>query len=210
MSLLKNFRKGLGIDTLSKENNSRKSSVKKITFETNDETDENDDLVEEEIEEISEEKEEEEKKEEEKEKISKKEVAKKEENSKKIKMKLTGENKKSFWGPSGQLAIDLSQNDEDFVIQATLAGINVEDLDILIEDDLVVIKGEREKPEFKKSEYEYIIQECFWGPFSREIILPEEIKIDEVEATMESGILTIRLPKLKRQKKKRVVIKLKN
>ncbi|MDP2820929.1 MAG: Hsp20/alpha crystallin family protein [bacterium] len=206
MSLLKNFRKELGIDAFSKEDDSQESSVKKITFETNDENDENNDLDEEETKEISEEEE----KEKTAKKTSKKEVAKKEENSKKIKMKLTGENKKSFFGPSGQLAIDLSQNDEDFVIQATLAGINVEDLDILIEDDLVVIKGERQKPEFKKSEYEYIIQECFWGSFSREIILPEEIKIDDVEATMETGILTIKLPKLKRQKKKRVMIKLKN
>ena len=203
MSLLKNFRKGLGIDNLSKDDDSQESSVKKINFETDDDIEE--DLDEEEINEDSEK---EDDNEDEEPKIKK--VLKKEENSKKIKMKTIGENKKSFWGPSGQLAIDLSQNDEEFVIQATLAGINVEDLDILIEDDLVVVKWEREKPEFKKSDHKYIIQECFWGPFSREIILPEEIKIDEVEATMESGILTIKLPKLKRQKKKRVVIKLKN
>ena len=54
---------------------------------------------------------------------------------------------------------------------------------------------------------DYLYQECFWGSFSRSIILPQEIDPDRAVATLKNGVLTIRLPKVDRQKAKKIKVK---
>ena len=71
---------------------------------------------------------------------------------------------------------------------------------------MVVIKGRREKP-FEKEKRNYFSQECYWGPFSREIILPEEVDNSRVQALIKQGVLTIRIPKIERRKKRKITVK---
>jgi HSP20 family molecular chaperone IbpA len=106
----------------------------------------------------------------------------------------------------GQLAIDVYQTEEFLVIQSAIAGIKPDSLDIVIEGDMVLIKGCREKPE-EKGDRSYFYQECFWGPFSRQIILSLEVDPARAEALLKDGILTIRLPKIERDKKRKLVVK---
>lgn len=94
----------------------------------------------------------------------------------------------------GQLTIDVYQTDNDIIIKSTIAGVKPEDLDININNDMVTIRGERKQEEEIDSE-NYYYQECYWGPFSRSVILPVEIITEKAEATMKNGILTLRLPK---------------
>lgn len=94
----------------------------------------------------------------------------------------------------GQLAIDVYQTEKELIIISTIAGIRSEEIDIAVEGDLVTIRGRREKP-FVEEE-DYFTQECYWGPFSREIILPAEVDPTRTRASMKSGILTIRIPKI--------------
>ena len=116
------------------------------------------------------------------------------------------ESKKEWPETEGQLAVDVFETDETLFIQSTIAGVKAEDLDITIENDMVTIKGRREKPDgIEKRNYFY--QECYWGPFSRQIILPEEGDATEAEATLEGGVLTLRIPKLRRKQKKKIVVK---
>ena len=120
------------------------------------------------------------------------------------------EEKKKKW-PSfsgmeeGELAIDVYQTNKDLIIQSAIAGVDLEDLDISIERDIITIRGGREKP-FEENG-DYFIQECFWGPFSREIILPAEADPGRATAEMKNGVLTIRIPKILRETKKKIVIK---
>lgn len=109
-------------------------------------------------------------------------------------------------GQEGQLAIDVYQTDGEIVIQSAIAGVKPDELDISIEGDLVLIKGKREKPA-EKSQFNYFYQECYWGPFSRQIILPEEVDPSRAEATIQEGILTIRIPKIERKKKRKIEVK---
>lgn len=106
----------------------------------------------------------------------------------------------------GQLAVDVYQTEEFLVIQSAIAGIKPESLDIIIEGDMVAIKGVREKPE-EKEDRNYFYQECFWGPFSRQIILSLEVDPGRAEALLKDGILTIRMPKIERDKKRKLVVK---
>jgi len=94
----------------------------------------------------------------------------------------------------GQLSVDVYHTDDEIIIKSTIAGIKPEDIDIIVNNDMVTIRGERAK-EDKVIDENYFFQECYWGGFSRSIILPQEVKADQVKATLENGILTIRLPK---------------
>ncbi len=103
--------------------------------------------------------------------------------------------------PDGQLVIDVYETKNEIIIQSAIAGVVPENLDISIEKDIVSIRGKREKT-IKKENGKYLIEECHWGSFSREIILPTEIDADKAEATMKNGVLTIRASKIERERKK--------
>lgn len=96
----------------------------------------------------------------------------------------------------GQLAVDVYQTNGDIIIKSTIAGVKPENLDITVNSDMVTIKGKRELEEIV-DEDNYYYKECYWGGFSRSIILPEEIRPDKVNAQIKNGVLTITMPKLK-------------
>jgi len=114
--------------------------------------------------------------------------------------------RKGWLEPEGQLTIDLYQTDEEIIIQSAVAGVKPEELDISIENDVVTIKGNREET-FEEKERNYFYQECYWGQFSREIILPVEVDTSRTQATMKEGVLTIRIPKIEREKKRKITVK---
>ncbi len=94
----------------------------------------------------------------------------------------------------GQLSIDVYQNEHQIIIKSTIAGVKPEDLKISLHNDLLTIKGLRESEKNIKEE-NYLFKECYWGSFSRSIILPSEVDDKKVEAELENGILTITLYK---------------
>ncbi|MDD4409097.1 MAG: Hsp20/alpha crystallin family protein [Candidatus Pacebacteria bacterium] len=103
----------------------------------------------------------------------------------------------------GQLVIDVYETEKDLIIQAAISGIRTEDLDISLENDMLIIKGDRPDPSNSKTK-KYFIRECYFGPFSREIILPREIDTSKIKAEIKEGILTIKMVKIERAKNKRI------
>jgi len=99
----------------------------------------------------------------------------------------------------GQLSVDIFDTAEDIIIVSTLAGATQEDLDISIHNDLLTIRGSRQSPTDSFLQNGQIIEffhnECFWGRFSRTIVLPYDVKSELTTATLQNGILMIRLPK---------------
>lgn len=110
--------------------------------------------------------------------------------------------KESWFEPEGELAIDVYQENGEIVIEAPVAGIRIEDLEVVIENDTIEIKGKREKTNQVKSE-NYLLKECYWGSFSRKAILPVEVDESKAEATIKKGVLTIRVPKIEKEQVKR-------
>lgn len=106
----------------------------------------------------------------------------------------------------GQLTIDVYQTDSDIVIKSTIAGVKPEDLDIQINNDMVTIRGERRKEDEVREE-DYYYQECYWGAFSRSIILPVDVEANKSEAIMKNGILTIKLPKAETAKARKIQVR---
>jgi HSP20 family protein len=94
----------------------------------------------------------------------------------------------------GQLAVDVFHDDKRIIIKSTIAGARPEDLKISLHNDLLMIKGRRDVREDIPEE-NFLFRECYWGPFSRSIILPATVDNKHVEAEIENGILTITLYK---------------
>jgi HSP20 family protein len=106
----------------------------------------------------------------------------------------------------GQLSVDVYQTAKDIIVKAMVAGVDPENLQVNITRDMVTIKGKREENR-TISEENYFAQELYWGAFTRTILLPHEIEPEEAEATEQNGLLTIKLPKIDKDKKATVKVK---
>lgn len=106
----------------------------------------------------------------------------------------------------GQLAVDVYQTNGDIIIKTMVAGIRPEDLDISITRDMVTIKGSREDTT-NIDDDDYFHRELFWGSFSRTILLPQEVEIEEAEAIERHGLLTIKLPKINKDRQTKLRVK---
>lgn len=98
----------------------------------------------------------------------------------------------------GQLTLDVYQTPNEIIIQSIIAGVKPEDLDVSITQDMITIRGKRERSQ-EISQENYYYNELYWGTFSRSVLLPQEVDIDEAEATIKNGLLTVRLPKIDRE-----------
>lgn len=110
-------------------------------------------------------------------------------------------------GPEGQLTIDVYQTPQEIVIESAVAGVKPDDIDINVTNDSITIRGERRR-EHRVEDEDYFYQECYWGKFSRSVILPQEVDPDSATVSFKNGILTVHLPKLNRKKTKKLKIKL--
>ena len=106
----------------------------------------------------------------------------------------------------GQLTVDMYQTPSEIIIKSMLAGVKSEELDVSINQDMVIIKGRRENVKEVTNE-DYYYKELYWGGFSRSILLPQEIDAEKSEATMKDGLLTIRLPKIDKEKTQKIKIR---
>jgi HSP20 family protein len=94
----------------------------------------------------------------------------------------------------GQLSVDVYHNDKEIVVRSTMAGVKPGDLNIIVANDLLTIRGKRDaEPSINPSDYLY--RECYWGGFSRTLVLPQDVKTEKIKATLKNGLLTIVLPK---------------
>ncbi|MFH0806689.1 MAG: Hsp20/alpha crystallin family protein [Candidatus Brennerbacteria bacterium] len=106
----------------------------------------------------------------------------------------------------GQLTVDVYQDGDNIVVQSTVAGVKPEDVEVSITPESVSVRGKRARSTAVE-EKDYFYQECFWGSFSRSIILPYEVDPDKSTATIKEGVLTVKMPRLNRQKAKKVKVK---
>jgi len=106
----------------------------------------------------------------------------------------------------GQLAVDVYQTPNSIVIQSTLAGVRVQDIDIAVNNDMVTIRGIRRRETAIKPE-DYFYQECYWGGFSRSIILPFDVRAEKVTASLKNGVLTVTLPKAEKPRTKNIRVR---
>ena len=93
----------------------------------------------------------------------------------------------------GELAVDVLSKNKFIVVVSTMAGAVTEDIEVNIHNDLLTIRGRRKNPISDKGSYHH--QECYWGAFSRSIVLPVDVKADLAYAEYKNGVLKITIPK---------------
>jgi len=107
----------------------------------------------------------------------------------------------------GQLAIDVYQTPGEIILKAPIAGVRQEDLDVTITEEQVSIRGERHDVQNETIEG-YMVQECYWGSFSRVYNLPIAVDSDKASARLVNGILTVIIPKAAKSRTKTIQVEL--
>ena len=105
------------------------------------------------------------------------------------------------WAP----ALDITERTDAYLVTVELPGVKLDDLEITLEDGLLTIHGERQFTS-ESPEEQYHRVERSSGTFGRSITLPAQIMTDEVEASMEDGVLRILVPKAEEAKPKRIQV----
>jgi HSP20 family molecular chaperone IbpA len=106
----------------------------------------------------------------------------------------------------GQLPVDVHQTPSEIVIRAFVAGVRPDELSLSISRDMVVIEGSRMERE-QITEHDYFSRELFWGSFTRTILLPQEIDVDNAVASAKDGLMTLILPKLDKARQTKLRVK---
>lgn len=106
---------------------------------------------------------------------------------------------------AGQLAVDVYETKEKLVVKGRVAGVNKSDLDVSISDNTLTVRGTLSSGTEDDVE-NYFLQECYWGEFSRSIVLPVPVKEDEIEAVLKDGVLTISFAKVKQDTVKKIQV----
>ena len=106
---------------------------------------------------------------------------------------------------AGQLAVDVYETREKLVVKGRVAGVNKNDLDVSISDNTLTIRGTLNAGNEEGVE-NYFLQECYWGEFSRSIVLPVPVKEDEIEAVLKDGVLTVSFAKVKQDTVKKIQV----
>jgi HSP20 family protein len=133
-----------------------------------------------------------------------------------MKIKTSPQNKQNTPSPStedssnldqaeiGQLSVDVYESNTELTIVAPVAGVKLSDINLSITEDVLTLSGKRNL-EFQISTDDYLIQECFWGDFSRAIVLPDNIDQTRITASFKDGILKITIPKTSNKNKTKLI-----
>ena len=117
-----------------------------------------------------------------------------------------GERPNEYTDSKMGLAVDVLENEDGYVVKASVPGINVEDVEITFEDDVLTIKGETHNDQ-EQEDGKFHIRERWFGTFGRRLRFPTNVDADAIEATYENGILTLNVPKVEEEQPKRIKVK---
>ncbi|MEX1014446.1 MAG: Hsp20/alpha crystallin family protein [Candidatus Paceibacterota bacterium] len=131
---------------------------------------------------------------------------KEEENPKEIELGEHHESLEKDFKSEGQLTVDVYHDEDNVIVESTVAGVDPDEIEVNITNDSVTIKGRR-KREKKIEDKDFYYQELFWGDFSRTIILPHDVDPEESEASFSNGVLVVTMPIFKKKKAKKVKVK---
>jgi HSP20 family protein len=102
------------------------------------------------------------------------------------------------------LNVNIREEDEAYILSALVPGLNADNMNIQILDDVVRIEGE-----YKQDENDYLMQELPHGSFTRTLRMPAAIDANHVEAKIADGVLTLTLPKAESAKPKKIQVTVK-
>jgi len=115
------------------------------------------------------------------------------------------------WGrgqQEGKLAVDVYDTGDHLLVLAPMAGAEPNSVEVFLHEDMLSIRGTRIRSEEPKHIVQAYHEECYWGPFSRSIVLPTDVVSGAAEAEFRHGLLTVRIPKSTQQKGRSIPIEI--
>ena len=113
-----------------------------------------------------------------------------------------------FDGKGNHLAIDMHSDDNYVTLNAALPGFKEDDIHIDVQGDILTISAEKRAEHEKKDEDQnWHYQEMSWGKTTRRVQLPQQVNMDKAEATLQDGILTVKLPVVEDHPARKISIK---
>ncbi|MGL4649277.1 MAG: Hsp20/alpha crystallin family protein [Caldilineaceae bacterium] len=113
------------------------------------------------------------------------------------------------WQRAGEgmaLALDVAEEDDTYIVKASLPGVKPEEIDVTLADNVLTIRGELKADEEIKDE-RYHVRERRWGTYMRSVTLPAPVNQEQIDANFEHGVLTLRLPKSEAVKPRRINVR---
>jgi len=104
------------------------------------------------------------------------------------------------------LGVDAYYDDDNFVVNASVPGVELDNIDVTLDDGVLRIEAERDVDN-SKEDGDYLIRERSRGVFHRSIRLPDGINIDEADAKVENGVLTVKVPRSETNQAKKLEVK---
>jgi len=116
----------------------------------------------------------------------------------------------SDWGQpnEGRLAVDVCDTADHIIVLAPMAGAEPEHVDVLLHDDMLSIRGTRIRPGDMEHVAQSYHEECYWGPFSRSIVLPVDVISGAAQAEFKHGLLMVRIPKTQHSRARAIPIEI--
>ena len=108
-------------------------------------------------------------------------------------------------GRGFNLAMDLSETEDGYVVEAAVPGVKPEDIEITVENNVLTIKGETRQEKNEQQQHYHRVERSF-GSFQRTIGLPTTVKADAIKATMENGVLRLEIPKAEEVKPRKITV----
>jgi HSP20 family protein len=105
----------------------------------------------------------------------------------------------------GELAVDVYETTEHIIVQAMVAGVRPDHLDVSITREMCTISGRREAPQDAAND-DYLNRELYWGSFSRSVVLPAEVEVEESQAKEDHGLLTVKMPKINKDQQTKLEV----
>ena len=106
------------------------------------------------------------------------------------------------------ILIDVIQKPEGITVKASVPGIDPEDIDVAVEDNILTLRAEK-RAEYEEKEASYLIQERAVGSFFRALSLPDTVDTNKIQCQYDNGILTITMPKAEEKMKKKIKVEVK-
>ena len=110
------------------------------------------------------------------------------------------------WTGSDKPALDIHETDKAYEVAVPLAGVNPDDIDVKLHDNILTISGELPQPKTDENR-KVVVQERYYGSFSRSVSLPQSVDTNKVEASYDNGVLNLTLPKLPEAQPKQISVK---
>jgi HSP20 family protein len=111
-----------------------------------------------------------------------------------------------LWGRSRWPALDVAEDENEFIVKAEVPGCKAEDIDISVHGNMLTISGEKKQEKEEKVKNQYHVERSY-GSFRRDLTLSSEVDPDKVDATCKDGVLSIKLPKTEKTKAVKIKVK---